>query len=180
MLVPYNSVTKQASSRGKTLHKVEQCWVALDLNNLEQPFSDQVHYLVSKAREKSVNFENEGAVLLPNSSHFFLKLHMLTDSSRLVTLSLVDLAGYPDQPGTSNTEINNSINLMLYLFRDMMHTGQALQKHGMPSQAIKPTTLNKQSKILKEFNKLFAQGQFKVSFLHMVEDDGSKYEAFAR
>jgi hypothetical protein len=45
---------------------------------------------------------------------------------------------------------------------------------------MKQTKLNKASKTLKEFNKLFAQGQFKVSFLHMGEDDGSKYEVFAR
>lgn len=45
---------------------------------------------------------------------------------------------------------------------------------------MKQTKLNKASKTLKEFNKLFAQGAFKVSFLHMGEDDGSKYEVFAR
>jgi hypothetical protein len=55
----------------------------------------------------------------------FLKLHLLTESSTLVTLALVDLAGYPEIPSRSegNTEINNSINYLLYLFRDMMHSG---------------------------------------------------------
>jgi len=108
-----------------TLQQKEQSWIALDLNSLDQPFPDQVNYLIDRVRDNSHNFDQEGTTLLPNSAHLFLKLHLLTESSTLVTLALVDLAGYPEIPSRNegNTEINNSINYLLYLFRDMMHSG---------------------------------------------------------
>lgn len=78
--------------------------------------------------------------------------------------------------------MNNSLNLLLYLFREMMHNGQALQKSGPPTQSRKQIKLNKaskQSKSLSEFNQLFAQGIFKIGVIHMGADDSSKYAQFA-
>lgn len=43
---------------------------------------------------------------------------------------------------------------------------------------MKQPKLNKHSKILKEFNSIFAHGQYKVSFLHIKNRLPSKYERF--
>jgi hypothetical protein len=94
-----------------------------------------------------------------------VKFHFLTQNQRLVTLSIVDLAGYPDQQAT---EINQSLNYLLYICRDLMFSGQSLHRHNIhdlkPSHAPK---LNKSSIILTEFNEILALGKFKASFIHL-------------
>lgn len=146
---------------------------------------------MDRAKEKSANFADQD--VSSNQAHLFFKLHFLTDSNRLVTLSMVDLAGHPDGksndgfavPGTSPShEINNSLNYLLFIFKDLMYSGKSLHKNSKAIQdisALKGPKLNKSSLILKEFNKLFALGQFKPSFLHLGTDDvdqKSKYDKF--
>lgn len=66
-----------------------------------------------------------------------MKLHFLTDSSTLVTLSIVDLAGYPsedkrqtDPAREQQQEINQSLNYLLFVFRELMSNGMGLSQRG--------------------------------------------------
>ena len=72
-------------------------WVALRLNE-QGIVPEQVLYLVERAKFKSANFdiETDSPQLTNNNAHLFLKLHLLTEEDRLVTLTIIDLAGYPD------------------------------------------------------------------------------------
>ena len=72
-------------------------WVALRLNE-QGIVPEQVLYLVERAKFKSANFdiETDSPQLTNNKAHLFLKLHLLTEEDRLVTLTIIDLAGYPD------------------------------------------------------------------------------------
>jgi hypothetical protein len=95
--------TIQGTSRGKMVHTTlkqndRDSWVALGLN--ENGFvTEQVLYLIERAKFKSANFdiEMETPKLTNNKSILFFKLHLLTEENRLVSLTIVDLAGYPDQ-----------------------------------------------------------------------------------
>ena len=95
--------------------------------------------MLEKIKQNSANFEKSAhndlvSTPVNNKAHMFIKLHFWHENNQVSSLTIVDMAGYPEKPKQQGvpkshvhayqekySELNvQGINYLLYVFKDLI------------------------------------------------------------